>query len=65
MIEDHPDGPLPKLRGISRFPAHDSILSRFGVSGKAGAIQSTVKNELYVSVGLQCDHHPAALDLPG
>jgi integrase len=38
MIEDHPDGPLPKLRGISRFPAHDSILSRFGVSGKPGAV---------------------------
>lgn len=38
MLEQHPDGPLPKLRGISRLLAHDSILSSFGVSGKAGAV---------------------------
>ena len=35
---DHPHRPLPDFRGISRRPVYDSILSRNGVSGKAGAI---------------------------
>src|SRR5690606_2821016 len=39
VVQDHPHRPLTHLGCVPRqFVAHGSILSRFGASGKAGAI---------------------------
>jgi hypothetical protein len=38
MLQDHPNRPFPNFPGVFRRRAHDSILSRFRVSGKPGAV---------------------------
>jgi hypothetical protein len=43
LLEHHPHGPFPKLRRISICSVNDSILSKFGVSGKAGTVQADVR----------------------
>jgi len=40
VVEDHADGPLTDLRGISFGSVHGSILSRFGASGNPGTVQT-------------------------
>src|SRR5690606_20732516 len=41
VIQDHPHRPFTHLGCVPRqFVAHGSILSRFGASGKGGAIQT-------------------------
>ena len=42
VVEDHADGPLTDLRGISLGSVHGSILSRFGASGNPGTVQCSV-----------------------
>jgi hypothetical protein len=39
MFQNHANGPLPDLWGISLLRFHNSILSKVGVSGKPGGIQ--------------------------
>ena len=41
VVEDHPYRPFPNLGGIPLQCAHDSILSRNGVSGNPGAVQGS------------------------
>src|SRR5262249_28670053 len=43
MLEHHPNSPFTELRRIFRCCFHDSILSRIGVSGKPGAVQSGLR----------------------
>ena len=38
VVEDESDGPLANLRGVSGSFAHGSKFSKFGVSGKPGAV---------------------------
>ena len=43
LLKDKAHGPFPDLRGIAFVFVHYSILSRNGVSGKSGAVQTTIK----------------------
>jgi hypothetical protein len=38
LLQHHANRPLPDFRGISLLCFHNSILSKVGVSGKAGAV---------------------------
>jgi len=40
VLKDHTHRPVPYFWGISLLRVHDSILSRIGVSGKPGAVQT-------------------------
>ncbi len=40
MLQHQPHGPFPDFRGITFVSVHCSILSRNGVSGKPGAVQT-------------------------
>lgn len=41
LVQDHPDGALTDLRGKGGVSGHGSNLSRSGVSGKSGPIQTS------------------------
>lgn len=58
MLEDQPDRLLLDLRGIPHRCAHDSILSKFGVSGNPGAVQDWVR-----ATGSEMSQPTARLDL--
>jgi hypothetical protein len=46
MFQNHANGPLPDLWGISLLRFHNSILSKVGVSGKPGGIHVYATNDL-------------------
>jgi hypothetical protein len=53
VFEDHADGPLPNLNWIPlRRIVHDSILSKVGVSRKAGAVHNAPAFQFSAAVGL-------------
>ncbi|WP_395683331.1 AAA family ATPase [Dokdonella sp.] len=48
VLAHHPNCSLSYFRGILVGLLHDSILSKVGASGKAGAIQSAPKRDVYL-----------------
>jgi hypothetical protein len=56
VLRHHPNSPRPDLRCVPRLPAHRSILSRVGASGKPGAVQSMSglleQDRLQIGVGI-------------
>src|SRR5690606_22987220 len=66
VIQDHPHRPLTHLGCVPReFVAHGSILSRFGASGKGGAIHHTWVGDVRIRLTGPDGTAVTLLDRPG